>query len=334
MWLSTERFLPLLFIRLCSGEWRQVWRNVQLPSQPHSRPHHPHVQVQSSLSLTNQNWKTELYICKICTFTNWSVILLVSRPGLDQGNHTLMHRHTKTPPLVMYNWTTMLVAGYAGRLIVSEKRVMLHSVRMSDEGSYMVLDRDGKVQGRNCLNVRGEEHSWVSRLQSVELLLQVARNVSCPVTSECICFGCLFFLFAEHQTFLHLAHGENLKMKLYIDHSNTTIVYRPKSDNVDRIIVDRGLVVAPLDPQLEGRVIVEGSELIMKKVQVADMGVFKVTDLAGFDVAHIYIEVDGKINLQGKYKLLLCFDVIFFFSGSKNRKVLIVFLSLAPSVSL
>lgn len=119
-------------------------------------------------------------------------------------------------------------------------------------------------------------------------------------------------------------------MKLYIDHSNTTIVYRPKSDNVDRIIVDRGLVVAPLDPQLEGRVIVEGSELIMKKVQVADMGVFKVTDLAGFDVAHIYIEVDGKMNLHGKYKLLLWLDVIFFFSGSKNRKVLIVFLSPAP----
>lgn len=93
------------------------------------------------------------------TFTNSSVILLVSRPGLDQGNHTLMHRHAKTPPLVMYNWTTMLAAGYAGRLIVSEKRVMLHSVRMTDEGSYMVLDRDGKVQGRNCLNVRGEEHS-------------------------------------------------------------------------------------------------------------------------------------------------------------------------------
>lgn len=89
-------------------------------------------------------------------------------------------------------------------------------------------------------------------------------------------------------------------MKLYIDHSNVTIVYRPKSDNVDRIIVDRGVVVAPLDPLLEGRLMVEGSELTMKKVQAADMGVFKVTDLAGFTVAHIYIEVDGKINLQGK----------------------------------
>lgn len=89
-------------------------------------------------------------------------------------------------------------------------------------------------------------------------------------------------------------------MKLYMDHSNVTIVYRPKSDKVDRVIVDQGVVVASLDPLLEGRVIVKGSELIMKKVQVADVGVFKVTDLAGFPVAHVYIEVDGKINLQEK----------------------------------
>lgn len=66
----------------------------------------------------------------------------------------------KTPPIVMHNQTTMLGAKYAGRLIFSEKRVMLHSVRMTDEGSYTVLDRDGKVQKRNCLNVRGEEH-WL-----------------------------------------------------------------------------------------------------------------------------------------------------------------------------
>lgn len=77
-----------------------------------------------------------------------------------------MHRLTKTPPLVMYNWTTMLAAEYAGRLIVSEKRVMLHSVRMTDEGSYMVLNRDGKVQKRNCLNVRGEEYSLVYRFHA------------------------------------------------------------------------------------------------------------------------------------------------------------------------
>lgn len=83
-------------------------------------------------------------------------------------------------------------------------------------------------------------------------------------------------------------------MKLYQHHANLSIVYRPKSDNQDRVILDHGVLVTPLDPMLEGRLTVEGSELIMKKVHVADIGVFKVTDLAGFPVAHVYIEVDGK----------------------------------------
>ncbi|XP_029701262.1 uncharacterized protein isoform X3 [Takifugu rubripes] len=178
-------------------------------------------------------------------------ITLIFRPGLVQTNQTLIHHITRAPPVVIYNQTMVVPAEYAGRLIVTEKRVMLHSVRMSNEGSYMVLDHDGKVKKRNCLKVR------------------------------------------EHQIFLHLTYRENLKMKLYVDHSNVTIVYRPKSDNVDRVIVHQGVVLAPLDPLLEGRLIVEGSELILKTVQVADVGVFKVTDLAGFPVAHVYIEVEA-----------------------------------------
>lgn len=83
-------------------------------------------------------------------------------------------------------------------------------------------------------------------------------------------------------------------MKLYVHRANLNIVYRPKSDNQDRLILDQGVLVTPLDPALEGRLTVEDSELIMKKVHVADTGVFKVTDLAGFPVAHVYIEVDGK----------------------------------------
>lgn len=68
---------------------------------------------------------------------------------------------TKAPPVVIYNQTMVVPAEYAGRLIVTEKRVMLHSVRMSNEGSYMVLDHDGKVKKRNCLNVRGEKGSLI-----------------------------------------------------------------------------------------------------------------------------------------------------------------------------
>lgn len=56
--------------------------------------------------------------------------------------------------------------------------------------------------------------------------------------------------------------------------------------------------MTPLDPQLEGRVSLEGSELIIKKVQIADAGVFKVSDLAGFHVANIYVDVFGKGRRQ------------------------------------
>lgn len=83
-------------------------------------------------------------------------------------------------------------------------------------------------------------------------------------------------------------------MKLYLHHSSVNIVYKPKSDHVDRVIVDQGVLVTSLDPLLDGRLTVEGSELTLKKVRMADSGVFKVTDLAGFPVALVYIEVDGK----------------------------------------
>lgn len=82
-------------------------------------------------------------------------------------------------------------------------------------------------------------------------------------------------------------------MKLYRHYANVNIVYRPKSGNQDRVILDQGVLVTPLDPLLEGRLTVEGSELSIKKVQVADSGVFKVTDQAGFPVAHVYVEVEG-----------------------------------------
>lgn len=180
-------------------------------------------------------------------------ITLEFRPSPAPTNHTEIQHATEPPPIVLYNQTMVLVEEYVGRLTVSEKRVALHSVRMSDEGSFTVLDRDGKERRKNCLNVR------------------------------------------EHQNFMQLAYGANMKMKLYMDHSSLNIVYRPKSDNKDRVILDQGVLVTPLDPLLEGRLTVEGSELTMKKVHVADTGVFKVTDLAGFPVANVYIEVDGKM---------------------------------------
>lgn len=89
-------------------------------------------------------------------------------------------------------------------------------------------------------------------------------------------------------------------MKLYLHHSGLNIVYKPKSDNADRVILEQGVLVSPLDPQLEGRLSVEGSELIIKKVQASDSGMFRVSDLAGFHVADIYIDVVGEAKIRSR----------------------------------
>ncbi|CAJ1083025.1 uncharacterized protein LOC121523518 [Xyrichtys novacula] len=178
-------------------------------------------------------------------------ITLEFRPSLIQPNQTEIHHATEAPAVVLYNQTAVIAEDYVGRLSVSEKRVTLHSVRMTDEGSFTVLDREGKVRRRNCLNVRG------------------------------------------HQDFPRLPYGANLKMKLYQHHSLLNIVYIPKSDNRPRAVLDQGVLVTPLDPMLEGRLTVEGSELSMKKLHVSDVGLFKVTDLAGFPVADVYVEVEA-----------------------------------------
>lgn len=86
-----------------------------------------------------------------------------------------------------------------------------------------------------------------------------------------------------------------MKMKLYVHHSNVNVAYRRASDSQDQVLVDQGVLVSPLDPRLEGRVTLEGSELIVNKVHEADSGIFKVTDLAGFTVARVHIVVEGKI---------------------------------------
>ncbi|KAM4725888.1 uncharacterized protein FYW61_013931 [Anableps anableps] len=178
-------------------------------------------------------------------------ITLEFRPSLVRVNHTVVPHTSEPSPVLLYNKTSVLGEDYVGRLSVSERQVVLHSVRMTDEGSFTVLDRDGHTKMRSCLNVR------------------------------------------DHQSFLHFSYGENLKIKLFLDYSNLNIVYRSKLGNQDRVIVNQGVPVTPLDPQLEGRLTVDGSELVMKKIHAADTGVFKVTDLAGFPVAHVYINVDA-----------------------------------------
>ncbi|XP_036001739.1 uncharacterized protein LOC105925031 [Fundulus heteroclitus] len=178
-------------------------------------------------------------------------ITLEFRPSLVRVNQTVVPHASEPPPLLLYNNATVLGEDYVHRLSVSETQVTLHSVRMMDEGSFTVLDRDGHIKMRSCLNVR------------------------------------------DHQKFLHFSYDESPRIKLFQHYSNLNVVYRSKADNQDQVIVNQGVLVSPLEPQLDGRLTVSGSELVLKKVHTTDTGVFKVTDLAGFPVAHLYVEVEA-----------------------------------------
>lgn len=107
--------------------------------------------------------------------------------------------------MVLYDQTGVLAEEYMKRLSVSEKRVVLHSVRMTDEGSFTVKDSEGKVKIRTCLNVRGK---WRSELYSI-LSALIDHSVSKRVfLCACRCFvpltscqsAALFFVFYLNST--------------------------------------------------------------------------------------------------------------------------------------
>uniref|UniRef100_A0A3P9JVL2 Uncharacterized protein n=1 Tax=Oryzias latipes TaxID=8090 RepID=A0A3P9JVL2_ORYLA len=223
-------------------------------------------------------------------------ISLEFRPSLIKVNQTHVLHVSEPLPVLLYNKTSVLGEDYASRLRVTEKQVVLRSVRMTDEGSFTVMDHKGQTMMKNCLNVK------------------------------------------DHQTFLRPTEGENLKIKLYQHYSNVNVVYKPKSDSQDRVVISHGVLEEPLDPQLDGRLTVEGSEIILKKVNTADTGIFKVTDLAGFPVAHIYITVEsyklppltvailGLLSLVA-FMLLMCLLSCLYTihkRNEKNRKLMLI----------
>ncbi|XP_072531618.1 uncharacterized protein [Salminus brasiliensis] len=202
------------------------------------------------------------------------------------GPYTLEFRSTAShinqtvdpPVLVLLNQSTIQIEEYRSRLSANEKKINLHLVTVADEGSYTVLDSDGNVRKRTCLNVK------------------------------------------EHQTFMHLHYDGTLKIKLYVNHTMVNMVYTPDSDHKDRIILHQGKLVVPLDDMLDGRVSVEGSMFYLKKVKVSDMGVFRVTDLSGFRIADVYVNVEP-------YKLPQIYVVILSLVGLLAFLLLVCLLS-------
>ncbi|KAL2080164.1 hypothetical protein ACEWY4_023957 [Coilia grayii] len=171
-------------------------------------------------------------------------ITLEFRYGITHINQT-----TESPPVVLLNQSATPVEEYKSRLTVSHKEVTLHKVTGMDEGSYTILDSNGKAQLRTCLNVK------------------------------------------EHQHFFHLEYDQTLEINLYLNHSKVTLAYTKDSDRKERLILDQGELVVPMDPAVDGRLSVEGFKAYLKHVRVADMGHFRVRDLLGFHIADIHLKV-------------------------------------------
>lgn len=76
-------------------------------------------------------------------------ISLMFRPSQTQSTQT-----NEPPAVLLLNQSHTPVESYRGRLSATDKKVVLHRVQGSDEGSFTVLDRDGKVRKTSCLNVQ------------------------------------------------------------------------------------------------------------------------------------------------------------------------------------
>ncbi|XP_018587570.2 uncharacterized protein LOC108922132 [Scleropages formosus] len=83
----------------------------------------------------------------------------VSGPITLEFRPSIMEMNASAGQMVVLlnrSWTP--VGEYKARLSASERRVSLHGVSRSDEGSYAVYDSEKKLKKKMCLNVREHQH--------------------------------------------------------------------------------------------------------------------------------------------------------------------------------
>uniref|UniRef100_A0AAY4CRC2 Uncharacterized protein n=1 Tax=Denticeps clupeoides TaxID=299321 RepID=A0AAY4CRC2_9TELE len=168
----------------------------------------------------------------------------ITGPIILEFRHSIAHSNqtTEAPPVVLLNQTSIAVEEYKGRLSISDKRLTLHKVTGMDEGSYSIIDINGKTRMKTCLNVK----VWGT-----------------------------------------------LKINLFLSYTKVNLAYTPDSDHKERMIVAQGELVVPMDPSLDGRLSVDRSMCYLKRVHMSDRGLFSVTDLLGFHISDVYLEVEA-----------------------------------------
>jgi len=67
--------------------------------------------------------------------------------------------------------------------------------------------------------------------------------------------------------------------------------------------MENGELILPPNLDLEGRLSLENSMFLLTDVKASDAGVFSVTDLQGFLVSDVHLEMEGEAMQDDKGKL-------------------------------
>ncbi|XP_036411509.1 uncharacterized protein LOC118796623 isoform X1 [Megalops cyprinoides] len=141
---------------------------------------HVTLQVRDCVIEENRKYGENYYI----SLSNISGPITVEfRPSSMQTNQT------SEPMVLLLNQSWTPTEEYKARVSVSGQRLSLHSVTGSDEGSYTILDSEGKVKRRTCLNVKEHQIFVTLRYDStlkVNLILDSSkvRVVYTPVSDH------------------------------------------------------------------------------------------------------------------------------------------------------
>ncbi|KAJ3597323.1 hypothetical protein NHX12_000851 [Muraenolepis orangiensis] len=108
----------------------------------------------------------------------------------------------------------------------------------------------------------------------------------------------------EHYYFEELPYDGVLKINLHSNSSLVRLYYSTTNHSKPTLLMDKGEIIAGLtDVDMENRLYMKGSVVVLEGLRASDAGQFKVIDVLGFPVAVIHLELEP-------YKLPMVFVAV------------------------
>ncbi|XP_067457198.1 uncharacterized protein si:dkeyp-77h1.4 isoform X1 [Thunnus thynnus] len=144
------------------------------------------------------------------------------------------------------------------------------------------ISREG-YEGRISVN---ERHITLSTVTGADEGSYTVRNAELEIKRK-VCLNV-----REHQNFVTLPYGKTVKINLILNSSLVRLNYTRNRDPTPYLLMDKGeFTSARTELGLEDRLSMEGSLVFLDQVRSSDAGQFKITDLLGFPVSIIHLEI-------------------------------------------